>query len=104
MYISELIDGIVTRTPVDNIEFQANYDVIISGLGTAGAHAAIMSAQNGLKVLGIEILGCLGGTMTMCGIGWHYFGCPGGRYEKIDEEVVEFQKNILIHRRKAVNM
>jgi len=90
MYISEVVDGKIVKREVCNIIFDDSYDVIISGLGTAGAYAAIMSAQNGLRVLGIESFNCVGGTMTIGGIYGHYFGCPGGRYVEIDKEIESF--------------
>lgn len=93
MYISELKDGKIVKTVVDNIEFVKEYDVIISGLGTAGSMAAAMAAENGLTVLGIEYFNCVGGTTTIGGIQSHYFGCPGGRYESIDKKVAEFQQS-----------
>ena len=40
------------------------FDVIVAGGGTAGFAAAVAAARNGLNVLVIEELGCLGGTPT----------------------------------------
>lgn len=71
-------------------QFLKEFDVIVCGLGTAGSLAALFSAENGLSVLGIESFTCVGGTHTAGGIGKHYFGCPGGRYERLDREVSEF--------------
>jgi hypothetical protein len=67
--------------------FEKFFDVTVCGLGTAGSLAALFSAENGLSVLGIEAFTCVGGTHTVGGIGGHYFGCPGGRYEQLDSEV-----------------
>lgn len=93
MYISEQIDKRIVKTEISKIEFYKEYDVIISGLGTAGSMAAAMAAENGLTVLGIEYFNCVGGTTTIGGIQTHYFGCPGGRYENIDRSVDEFKEN-----------
>ena len=87
MYISEIRDGKVVQTPVINISFDKKVDVLISGLGSAGSLAALFAAENGLSVLGIEAYTCIGGTNTVGGISWHYFGCPGGRYIDKDEKV-----------------
>ncbi len=92
MKISEVRNGAVVKTEVGSIAFDAAYDVIVSGLGTAGCFAAAFSAENGLKVLGIENFNCVGGTMTIGGIQTHYFGCAGGRYVAINEKVIAYNK------------
>lgn len=92
MILSEIRDGTRFQKTVCDIAFEANYDVIVCGLGTAGSLAAILSAENGLKVLGIEHFTCVGGTTTIGGIEGHYFGVPGGRYETIDTAVSDFQR------------
>ena len=92
MYISEVFNGKSQKTNVSSVDFTETYDVIVCGLGTAGSMAALMSSENGLKVLGIESFNCVGGTTTIGGIQTHYFGCPGGRYIEIDDKVSEFQR------------
>ncbi|MBR3942346.1 MAG: FAD-dependent oxidoreductase, partial [Clostridia bacterium] len=87
MYISEIIDGKVVQTEVQNISFDKRTDVLISGLGSAGSLAAVFAAENGLSVLGVEAYTCIGGTNTAGGVSWHYFGCPGGRYMEKDANV-----------------
>lgn len=87
MFISEIRDGKVVQTSVTDISFDKKVDVLIIGLGSAGSLAAIFAAENGLSVLGAEAYTCIGGTNTVGGISWHYFGCPGGRYIKKDEKV-----------------
>lgn len=90
MVISELRNGEIVKTTVEALPQFTEYDVIISGLGTAGSFATLFSAQNGLRVLGIESFNCVGGTMTIGGVQGHYFGCPGGRYVEIDDLVTEY--------------
>lgn len=92
IYISEIHNKKVLKFPSKLPVFDKSYDVIVSGLGTAGSMAALISAQNGLSVLGIENFNCVGGTVTIGGVQSHYFGCPGGKYEEIDKKVDEFQK------------
>lgn len=92
MYISEVRNGEVVKTEVGSVTFDKAYDVVVSGLGTAGCYAAAMAAENGLSVLGIESFNCVGGTMTIGGIQGHYFGCPGGRYVAMDEKIVAYQQ------------
>ena len=62
---------------------QKNYDVIVVGLGTAGALSMLRCAEKGLSVLGIEKINQMGGTGTAGGICSYYFGSKGGMYEKI---------------------
>ncbi|MBQ4516187.1 MAG: FAD-dependent oxidoreductase [Clostridia bacterium] len=91
MYIQVVKDGKTEKHAVSNIKFSKEYDVIVSGLGTAGSIAALVSAEKGLKVLGIESFNCTGGTTTIGGVLSYYFGCPGGRYAEVDVEVAEHQ-------------
>lgn len=46
-------------------DFKEHYDVIVVGLGTAGAEAALAAAKLGLKTLGIEKHNALGGQSTI---------------------------------------
>ena len=91
-YLSEIVKGKRVLTAVLTPTFEKKYDVIVCGLGTAGSLAALFSAENDLSVLGIEAFTCVGGTHTAGGITGHYFGCPGGRYEKLEQKVVAFSK------------
>lgn len=77
---------------ITSVSYDADFDVIVCGLGTAGSMAAFVSAKNNLSVLGIEAFNCVGGTTTIGGIQSHYFGCPGGEYTKLDQTVEDFQK------------
>lgn len=97
-YLSQMINGKQQLQPVQAAEFENTFDVIVCGLGTAGALAAIFAAENGLSVLGVEMLTCPGGTHTAGGVPGHYFGCPGGRFEKIDQEVMGFQEKYTCNR------
>lgn len=90
IYLSELVEGRQVTRPIALPQFVKKFDVIVCGLGTAGSLAALFSAENGLSVLGVEAFTCVGGTHTAGGITGHYFGCPGGRYEKLDQEVRDF--------------
>lgn len=89
-YLSEIVDGKRQLRPAPVTEFEKSFDVIVCGLGTAGSLAAIFAAENGLSVLGVEMLTCPGGTHTAGGVPGHYFGCPGGRFEQIDQQVKAF--------------
>lgn len=84
MKLYDLYEGQVRSRDVV-VEFAESYDVVIAGLGVAGAVAAITAAENGLKVLGIERLGAPGGIGTLGDIWYYYRGNKGGLYSKIDE-------------------
>lgn len=89
-YLSEMVEGKQLAREVAAPEFEKEFDVIVCGLGTAGAYAALFAAENGLRVLGVEAFTCVGGTHTAGGVPGHYFGCPGGRYEALEEKVKDF--------------
>ena len=61
------------------------YDVIIAGLGTAGAAAAVTAVEEGLSVLAIENLDAGGGAGTAGLVQSYYYGFHGGVYQRIDE-------------------
>lgn len=90
IYLSKIVKGRRTIHSVPVPVFVKAFDVIVCGLGTAGSLAALFCAENGLSVQGIESFTCVGGTHTAGGISGHYFGCPGGRYEQLDQEVADF--------------
>lgn len=64
---------------------EGDYDVIVVGLGTAGAMAAITAKQEGLSVLGIEKLPICGGAGTAGHVTGYYFGYHGGLYVEQDQ-------------------
>ncbi len=74
--------GVVTE-PVEP-QFDTTYDLIVAGLGSAGAIALITGAQRGLTTLGIDKLCMMGGSGTAGGIASYYWGVGGGVYEAID--------------------
>lgn len=96
MQLSEIINGKQKLTQIEKLQFEKEYDVIVCGLGTSGSLAALFSAENGLKTLGIEKFTCVGGVHSAGGVMQHYFENPGGRYEEIDEKVKAFSKHTCI--------
>lgn len=83
-------NNVLNEETSNNIVFEKNYDVIVAGMGTAGAIATIVAAKEGLNVIGIERLNCMGGMGTAGAVNNYYFGSPGGCYEEIDEKVNQF--------------
>jgi len=90
IYLSELHSGKQVLKEVRFPSFHKTADVIVCGLGTAGALAALFCAENGLAVLGVEPLSNVGGSHAVGGVQHHYFGFPGGRYEAFEQEIKDF--------------
>lgn len=97
----EKIDGKSVKTQVEAPDFAESYDVAVIGLGAAGAISTIVSANKGLKTIGIERLNAAGGTITMGGICGYYFGGAGGDFERVDEKLHE--KSDLVIKRSFVH-
>lgn len=70
------------------------YDVIVVGLGTAGAVAVIAAARKGLRVLGIDRHTSMGGAGTVGGVLGYYFGSRGGLFEELDAKVPATEKSV----------
>ncbi|WP_127588665.1 FAD-dependent oxidoreductase [Paenibacillus koleovorans] len=83
--------SVAVKSNEDRIEFSDDYDVIVVGLGTAGAISAITAANKGLRVLGLERLNSMGGAGTNGAIVGYYYGSQGGLFESIDEEARELE-------------
>ena len=62
-------------------------EIVVAGLGTAGALAAIAAGRSGRRVLAFEEQSFPGGVAVAAGIHAYYYGCPGGLQEEIDQEV-----------------
>ncbi len=72
--------------------FERGYDLVVIGLGTAGAISLIAAGREGLKVLGVEQLYGMGGVGTVGAICWYYFGALGGIYTEVDEKAVALEQ------------
>lgn len=75
------------------LKFDAEYDVVTAGLGTAGAIAALVAGEAGLSVCGVERLNICGGTATAGGVHSYYYGLDGGRFEEVDRMAREWEKD-----------
>ncbi len=62
-------------------------DVVVAGLGTGGAIAALAAARQGAEVLGIEPLAYPGGIGAGGGIHWYYYGVKGGLQQEVDDRI-----------------
>lgn len=86
-------DGKQVRQEMEQPEKIKKYDMIVTGMGTAGIFAALAASEKRLAVLGLEKMNCCGGTGTAGGVHGYYFGNSGGLYERLDEAVREMEKN-----------
>lgn len=80
----ELTDGVGHKSRVNTPDFDDNYDLIVAGVGSAGTFCALSSAQEGLRVLGVERSSCVGGMSTGGVINEYHSGLDGGSYEAAD--------------------
>lgn len=83
MYLTEFISKKSSRIECEP-KFESQFDVVVVGMGTAGAIAAIAAAEQGVTVCAVEKLNLPGGTATSGGIAGYYYGLPGGRFEELD--------------------
>ena len=93
MVLSRIIDGNRVQTEVEPL-FEKRFDIIVAGLGTAGAVSLITAAREGLHVLGVERLNGMGGTGTYGAIEGYYYGARGGFYESLNQKTAELQAEI----------
>lgn len=64
-------------------------DVVVAGGGTGGAIAAVAAAENGAKVLCLDLMPFVGGVGSGGGINGYCKGAPGGLFEQIDQRARE---------------
>lgn len=86
MILQKYVNGVLCRQEESQSVLDQHYDIIVVGVGTAGAIAALAAARNGMKVLGLEQLPVLGGQGTIGAVLPYYFGQEGGLYEEIDRK------------------
>ncbi len=95
MILSILSGGKRSKTESE-ASFEKSYDVLVAGLGTAGAIAALSAAENGASVLGVERINLCGGTATAGGVFGYYYGLQGGRFEDLDAKAAKIRAESFI--------
>lgn len=78
--------------PADFSGQKEHFDLVVVGLGTAGAVSLLQAARMGKRVLGIDSGDTMGGTLTAGLITAYYYGSPGGLYEEIDRELLSLKR------------
>lgn len=86
-----LKDGNPTEA-VSRDAFDAECDVLVVGLGTAGAIAAIAAAEQGCQVIGADAAPLPGGVGTAACVWDYYYGARGGLYRQVDRDADEILK------------
>ena len=85
MRLRTMIDRVVCEREVTPV-FEAQYELIVLGLGTAGSLAAITGGELGLSTLGVERQSGMGGTGTLGNVLDYYYGQGGGRLESVNAD------------------
>ncbi len=80
---------VTSPTPVKTLET----DVVVIGVGTGGAFAAIGAGKQGANVICVDPFTFAGGIGTGGGIHGYYYGIPGGLQETVDKQVGEMMKS-----------
>ncbi len=75
----------IPSTVIPKTVNDGKFDVIVIGLGTAGAVAAMTAREEGMRVLGLESRQAAGGATTLGNVSQYYYGYYGGRYCKFDD-------------------
>ena len=86
-----LTDGVPTVTAVNAANdasdaFDADCDVLVIGLGTAGVMAAIAAAKQDCRVIGADAAPLAGGVGTAACVWDYYYGARGGLYREINRK------------------
>ena len=85
MLFRTIIDG-ESASSYSNCVFDLTTDILVVGLGTAGALSAIAAARKGASVIGVDRTAFLGGLGTAACIYDYYYGTQGGIVIPINEE------------------
>ncbi|MEH7095804.1 FAD-dependent oxidoreductase [Neobacillus vireti] len=106
--VSEIDSEYDIKIPVDYVEQNLNFgnvpsqeisllkttDVLVCGGGSSGGPAAIVSAQEGMNTILVDLNPGLGGTGTFGGVDSYWFGKRHGYAERITKLVHDVQKRI----------
>lgn len=86
-YLS-IYDG-VSVSDTKSVLFDEDFDIIVAGVGTAGAVAAVAAAQSGLRVLGVERMTAPGGMGVVGGVWVYYHGILAGIANELNRRALE---------------
>lgn len=86
MHFSTLEYGLRTEKTVADVSFEMFCDILVIGLGTAGAYAALAAAREGASVIAVEKDENIGGMPINGRVTSYYYGARGGTFESVDCE------------------
>lgn len=85
-YLSILENAERKTVPTDGVTFSDSCDVLVVGVGTAGAYAAHAASREGARVIAVEKDENIGGMPINGRVTTYYFGARGGTFEEVDRE------------------
>jgi flavin-dependent dehydrogenase len=89
IYNFPLVDSCISKLPV-----LAEADVLVVGGGTSGAVSAMASAGEGVNTVLLEMNSALGGTGTVGGVNFYWYGYRNGFTGEIDKRVFNWMNKI----------
>lgn len=93
MELYKLREGTLTVECLPEPAWNGSYDIIVVGMGTAGAQCAYTaSSRYSMRVLGIEESTELGGMATSGEITEYYCGNKGGLYQEVDRAAQKLEQ------------
>ncbi|MFS0725901.1 FAD-dependent oxidoreductase [Paenibacillus sp. 1P07SE] len=98
MKLHRMVDGQVARQDAGQVQFEEQVDVLVAGVGSAGAIAVVAASAQGASVLGVDRLPGIGGMGTMGYVSGYYYGLPGGLHVEIDEEAQQMGREHFLDR------
>lgn len=84
MILSYLENSTLRSSDATNVKFDLFCDVLVIGVGAAGAYAAISASREGVSVIAIEREENIGGMPVNGLVGGYYYGGKGGTFENSD--------------------
>lgn len=96
-----LVNGELEDSDARQVRFDEDADVVVAGVGTAGAIAVIAASAQGASVLGVDRLPGIGGMGTMGYVSGYYYGLAGGLQTDIDAEAQQMGREHFLDRVEA---
>lgn len=101
MIYRRMLHGELVEANEPSVVFAESVDVLVAGVGTAGALAVIAASAHGADVLGVDRLPGIGGMGTMGYVSGYYYGLAGGLHVDIDEEAQRMGREHFLDRVEA---
>lgn len=92
---NKLHNFIEIEANINDLEILSEADVLVVGGGTAGAVTSRTAAQEGVSTALVEMNTALGGTGTIGGVHYHWFGFRNAFTGEIDKRIKEWSEKLL---------